>query len=195
SSESPSGPGQPPATPAPLAHPEAGDQTDLRQWLRKQSEWLASNSEVIQNSPAWRQVLEDLTRLRSRAENISSGPDGASLAEKVAGRVGEYLPSERFWNDSVLSKVSKVPLPSVPNIKLPSFSFPKPSMPSVGVPSVSTPGASGSRSWVAWMTVVAVALLAVVVWKLYQLHQRPRAPPGPRVELDKPFPGGGGRVA
>jgi hypothetical protein len=150
--------------PPPARLPDLPNQS--HSWLARVEKWIGNNR-TFQNSPAMHRVLEDLAHAKFQVDAGGAGTGVPSFGEKAAQWIGDRVPSERIWTDSVMSRVRDIPLPSFPNVDLPHLRFSTPSLPSLDVPSVSMPAPSSSRGETVFFSVFTVAVVALVLWKLY----------------------------
>src|SRR5262249_25603878 len=128
--------------------------------------WAKTNKS-LQNSPALRQALEDLAHAHLRGASGTTGSGELTSGERLVQWIGDRLPADRLWNNTVLPKIQNIPLPSLPNLDVPKFKFPSPSLPALDVPQVAMPAPSTSSGETVFFTLLAVAAVALVLWKLY----------------------------
>jgi len=153
-------------TPPPLPPPQRPDQSNQSQpWVAQVQKW-AENNRALQNSPSLRQALEDLAHNHLQGNSEAAGAGELTVGEKTVQWLGDRLPSERFWNNSVMPKVRNLPLPSLPNMDLPNIHFSTPSLPSLDVPSMGMPAPSSSGGETVFLSLFTVAVIALVLWKL-----------------------------
>ena len=153
-------PAEPPFTPP--------QQPRFNRWLVRQSEWLASHSQALQNSPTLRHALDQLTRVSLNPNRVPGAAAGSSAFKSLARHVEKVLPSRQFLDRSILSKVRRIPLPSFGGVQWPRVELPKRPLPSISLPSVSAPPSAGPRPELTLAAVAGVALAGVLLWKLYQ---------------------------
>jgi hypothetical protein len=157
--------------------PEQSSKTD--RWRTEIEKWAQTNKS-LQNSPALRQALEDLAHAHLRGAPSTRGAGELTSGERMVQWIGDRLPADRLWNNTVLPKIQNIPLPSLPNLDVPKFNLPAPSLPSLDVPPVTMPPPSISGGESVFLTLLAGAAVALVLWKLYGGRRHRRiAQPGP----------------
>jgi hypothetical protein len=151
----------------PMPSPQLPDPSHQpRRWLAEIEKWVAKNP-ALQNSPAFRQVLEDLAHQHLQINPPAMGTGETNLSEKMAQWIGDRLPAESFWRHTVWSKVRNVPWPTLPHLQPPNLNFSKPSFPSLDGPSISLPAPPSSGGETLFFSLLTVAVVALVLWKLY----------------------------
>jgi hypothetical protein len=158
-------------------HPDRKDRADVAQWLMRNTEWLSDHSEVLRNSPAWREAVEQLSRYSSRVGGFRLGSAADPWEERLARRIESVMPAPSFWHDKVLAKVRNLPVPSLPKVELPNIHLPKPSFPSLDRPPVALPSAPGTGTGVGLVSVLAAGLLAGILWRIYRLYRKNHSRP------------------
>jgi hypothetical protein len=158
----------PTTTPSPAntpPNPPRGEpserQREIYDWLLRRMEGLEGLGKSVNDSPALREMVRDLSRYTLDAANL---PSGQGIDARLAG-LGDSLDRNTSWLDKGWSWVRGIELPGAPNVRLPSVNVAG-GVPSMRVPNASVPHASAGSVGKVLLWLVVLALLGVVLWKL-----------------------------